>query len=119
MRVATHSSISMTSQLRGISSFYRKAILEADPMHMRMQSLSIKKSFKQLYDQDRDCARHLMKEHIENDYKVFMKSACRKIGGVCFDELENHWTELGFGARKYCSGTFRRENTFRVWRRSN
>lgn len=70
--------IKMTSQLRGVNSFYRKAILEIEPMHMKDAQLEHQNIFQAIVDQDKDEARRLMKVHIENDYKLFIKLSKNK-----------------------------------------
>jgi len=70
--------VSMTAQLRGVNSFYRKAILEFDPRHMTNAFTEHQQIFQSIVDQDKNKARKLMKLHIEGDYKLFMKSAARK-----------------------------------------
>ncbi|KAA0966852.1 GntR family transcriptional regulator [Sporosarcina sp. ANT_H38] len=70
--------ISMTSQLRGVNSLYRKAILEFDPKRVVDASAEHLQIFQAIVDQDNKRARKLMKQHIEEDYKLFMKSAMQK-----------------------------------------
>ena len=70
--------ISMTSQLRGVNSFYRKAILEFDPKRVVDASAEHRQIYQAIVDQDNISARKLMKQHIEDDYTLFMKSAMQK-----------------------------------------
>lgn len=65
--------ISMTGQLRGMSSFYRKTLLEAVPMHIEDTIADHKKITQAIANQDADKARQRMKEHVQRDYQVFMK----------------------------------------------
>lgn len=70
--------VTMTSQLRGVNSFYRKAILEIDPKHMEEALVEHQQIFQAIVDEDIDGARNLMKKHIESDYKIFMKIHAQK-----------------------------------------
>lgn len=65
--------ISMIIQLRGVSSFYRKAILEADPLRTENAVLDHQKIYQAIVIQDADAAKHLMREHVKSDYQVFME----------------------------------------------
>lgn len=67
--------VSMTSQLRGINSFYRMAILEFKPERMVDVAIEHQQIFQAIVDQDKNRTRELMKQHIENDYELFMRSA--------------------------------------------
>lgn len=69
---------SMIIQLRGVSSFYRKAILEGDPMHTENAFLDHQKIYQAIVNQDADAAKHLMREHVKRDYKVFMELFAKK-----------------------------------------
>jgi len=65
--------IKMTTQLRGIGSFYRKAIVDKYPLHVKDVMVEHKKIFQSIVNQDEEEARLHMKQHIENDFKLFMK----------------------------------------------
>lgn len=65
--------VSMTLQLRGINSFYRKAILEGNPQYMRGALQDHKKIYMAIVNQDEQEAKNCMKAHIEHDYQSFMK----------------------------------------------
>lgn len=65
----------MTLQLRGVNSFYRKAILERNPGYTRDALEDHEEIFQAIVDQDQDNARELMRQHIEHDYQSFMKIA--------------------------------------------
>lgn len=65
--------IQMTSQLRGVGSFYRKAIVVNYPTHVKDALVEHKKIFQSIVNQDEEEARKHMRQHIENDYKLFMK----------------------------------------------
>lgn len=65
--------IKMTGQLRGVSSFYRKAILDNYPLHFKDAMVDHKKIFQSIVNQDEGEARKHMRQHIENDYTLFMK----------------------------------------------
>ena len=66
--------ISMISQFRVINSFYRKAILHEKPQHFTEALTEHQNIFQAIADQEPELARKLMKEHIENDYILFVKS---------------------------------------------
>ena len=70
--------VSMVSQLRGVNSFYRKSILEENPLHMEHAIHEHQRIFQAIVDQDAESARSLMKDHIESDYKLFMEY-CSKV----------------------------------------
>lgn len=65
----------MTLQLRGVNSFYRKAILERNPGYTRDALEDHEEIFQAIVDRDQDNARELMRQHIEHDYQSFMKIA--------------------------------------------
>lgn len=65
--------IKMTGQLRGVNSFYRKAILDNYPLHFKDALVDHQKIFQAIMNQDKEAARLHMRQHIENDYKLFMK----------------------------------------------
>lgn len=65
--------VSMISQLRGVNSFYRKSILEENPYHAEHVIHEHQQIFQAIVDQDADTAKRLMRDHIENDYKLFME----------------------------------------------
>lgn len=67
----------MTLQLRGVNSFYRKAILEKNPGYAQEALEDHEKIYQALLDQDQDTARELMRQHIERDYQLFMKIAAQ------------------------------------------
>ena len=64
---------SMTLQLRGVNSFYRKAILEGNPAYMRGALQDHQDIFHAIESQEQEKARQLMRHHIERDYQSFMK----------------------------------------------
>lgn len=64
---------SMTLQLRGVNSFYRKAILEGNPAYMRDALKDHQDIYHAIKNQEQDHARQLMRHHIERDYQSFMK----------------------------------------------
>lgn len=66
--------ISIISQFRVINSFYRKAILHETPQHFTEALTEHQNIFQAIADQEPELARRLMKEHIENDYTLFVKS---------------------------------------------
>ncbi|MGI2327548.1 GntR family transcriptional regulator [Planococcus sp. YIM B11945] len=65
--------VSMLSQIRGVNSFYRRAILKEDPQHLKEAMLEHQKIFQAIADQQPELAKTLMQQHIENDYKLFIK----------------------------------------------
>ncbi|WP_339253647.1 GntR family transcriptional regulator [Sporosarcina sp. FSL W8-0480] len=67
--------VSMTLQLRGVNSFYRKVILEANPGYAEKAYEDHLKIFEAIANQKPEQARQLMRRHIEHDYKMFTKSA--------------------------------------------
>ncbi len=67
--------ISMTTQLRGVNSFYRKAILENYPKHIKDALADHEKIYLAIANQDADAARLHMRRHIKNDYTLFMNIA--------------------------------------------
>ncbi|MDW0112460.1 GntR family transcriptional regulator [Sporosarcina saromensis] len=69
--------ISMTLQLRGVNSFYRKAILEGNPSHMREALQDHLDIFQAIDRQQQDEARESMRRHIERDFQSFMKVASK------------------------------------------
>lgn len=66
--------ISMTLQLRGINSFYRRAIVEGDPRNMENALRDHEEIFFAIRKRDPDFARECMRKHIEHDYQAFMKA---------------------------------------------
>lgn len=69
--------ISMVSHLRGINSFYRKSIIEENPLHIEQAFFEHQKIFQAIIDQDCEGARNHMRQHIESDYNLFME-LCKK-----------------------------------------
>ena len=67
--------ISMTAQLRGVNNFYRKAILENYPKHIKDALADHQEIYLSIANQDADAARSHMKKHIKNDYTLFMNIA--------------------------------------------
>jgi len=67
----------MTLQLRGVNSFYRKAILEKNPGYAQDAVEDHEKIFQAIVNQDQEGARELMRRHIEHDYQSFMKMAAK------------------------------------------
>ena len=65
--------VSMISQLRGVNSFYRKSILEENPLHMENAMQDHQQIFQAILHQEPEKARQLMKTHIESDYIQFIK----------------------------------------------
>lgn len=65
--------VSMISQLRGVNSFYRKSILEENPLHMEHALHDHQQIFQAIVHQEPEKARKLMKDHIESDYIQFIK----------------------------------------------
>lgn len=64
--------ISMLRQLRGVNSFYRKAIVETDPKHVNAAEVDHEEIYAAIAASDQELARKLMKKHIENDYSRFI-----------------------------------------------
>lgn len=64
---------SMISQIQGINSFYRRAILNEDPMHLEEAKNEHKQILQAIVDQNAEKAKKLMAKHIESDYKLFLK----------------------------------------------
>ncbi len=64
--------IKMLAQLNGVNSFYRKAILETEPMHMETVIDDHQKIFQAIVEKDSVKAKNLFIQHIENDYKTFI-----------------------------------------------
>lgn len=71
--------ISLVTHLRGLNSFYRKAILDENPKRIKYAFLEHQQIFQAIVDQDADRAKTLMKEHIESDYNLFVE-VCKKRG---------------------------------------
>lgn len=67
----------MTLQLRGVNSFYRKSILEKNPGYAQEALEDHEEIFQAIVDRDGDSARELMRQHIEHDYQLFMKIAAK------------------------------------------
>jgi DNA-binding GntR family transcriptional regulator len=67
----------MTLQLRGVNSFYRKAILERNPGYAQDAVEDHERIFQAIVNQDQESARELMRLHIEHDYQSFMKMAAK------------------------------------------
>ena len=65
--------VTMVTALRGVNSFYRKSILEENPLHMEHALHEHQQIFQAIVDQDAELAKRLMKAHIESDYKLFME----------------------------------------------
>jgi DNA-binding GntR family transcriptional regulator len=65
--------VSMVAQIRGVNSFYRKSILEENPLHMKDAAQEHQLIFKAIEEQDADEAKRLMRTHIESDYNLFMR----------------------------------------------
>ncbi|MEI4768136.1 GntR family transcriptional regulator [Psychrobacillus sp. FJAT-51614] len=65
--------VSMISQFRGVNSFYRKSILEENPYHAEHVIYEHQQIFQAIVDQDAELAKSLMRDHIMNDYKLFME----------------------------------------------
>lgn len=66
--------ISMVLQIRGVNSFYRKSILDVDPLHVAEAMHEHQQIFRAIENQDAHKAKQLMKTHIKNDYLLFLKS---------------------------------------------
>lgn len=64
--------ISMLRQLRGVNSFYRKAIVDTAPEHIGIALADHGKIYDAIAARDTKLARTLMKKHIENDYSRFV-----------------------------------------------
>jgi DNA-binding GntR family transcriptional regulator len=65
--------VSMISHLRGVNSFYRKSIIEENPLHIEHAMHDHQQIFQAIVHQEPEKARLLMKAHIESDYIQFMK----------------------------------------------
>jgi DNA-binding GntR family transcriptional regulator len=65
--------VSMLAQLRGVNSFYRKSILEENPLHIEEAIHEHQQIFQAIIDQDSQKAKSLMKAHIESDYNLFIR----------------------------------------------
>jgi DNA-binding GntR family transcriptional regulator len=65
--------VTMLAQLRGVNSFYRKSILEENPLHIEEAKHEHHQIFQAVLDQDANEAKRLMRLHIESDYNLFMK----------------------------------------------
>lgn len=66
--------IDLTMQLRGINSFYRKAILENNPAHVEHAFRDHEQIYLSILDRDAVKARKLMKAHIDRDFQSFMST---------------------------------------------
>lgn len=73
--------ISMLRQLRGVNSFYRKAIVDTDPKHVNKALVDHEKIYDAIAACDQKSARKLMQEHIENDYSRFISLIKEKTEG--------------------------------------
>ena len=69
--------ISMTLQLRGVNSFYRRAIVEGNPRNIHNALKDHEEIFHAIEQRDAPLARKLMKEHIEHDYQAFMEAVTK------------------------------------------
>ena len=69
--------VSMISQLRGVNSFYRKSILEENPLHMEHAMHDHQQIFQAIVHQEPEKAKQLMKAHIESDYIQFIKHSSK------------------------------------------
>lgn len=65
--------VTMMSQIQGINSFYRRAILNQDPLHLEEAMTEHRRIFQAIADQRAEEAKLLMKQHIESDYNLFHK----------------------------------------------
>ncbi|MCG7346491.1 GntR family transcriptional regulator [Sporosarcina sp. ACRSL] len=72
--------VSMTLQLRGVNSFYRKVILAANPGYAKEALSDHMEIYEAIADQDSEKARELMRQHIEHDYEAFMRVAAEQGG---------------------------------------
>ena len=66
--------ISLTMQLRGINSFYRRAILENNPSYIESAYKDHEKIFNSIVEQDPEKAKRVMRSHIEKDFNSFKKT---------------------------------------------
>ncbi|MBB4823369.1 DNA-binding GntR family transcriptional regulator [Sporosarcina luteola] len=66
--------ISMTLQLRGVNSFYRRAIIEGDPRIIENALRDHEDIFLAIRQKDPQLARECMRKHIEHDYQEFMRA---------------------------------------------
>ncbi|MDQ0272009.1 GntR family transcriptional regulator [Cytobacillus purgationiresistens] len=73
--------ITVINQFRGINSFYRKSILEEKPLHFADAFNEHQRIFQAIVDQDANDAKKLMKEHIENDFIIFMRLSNHGVEG--------------------------------------
>ena len=69
--------INLVTHLRGLNSFYRRAILDENPKHLKQAFLEHQQIFQAIVDQDANRSKTLMKEHIESDYNLYME-VCKK-----------------------------------------
>lgn len=70
--------IAITSQLRGVKTFYRGAILEVNPFRMENAIVEHSKIFQAIENKDAKAARNSMKMHIESDYRHFEELIAKK-----------------------------------------
>lgn len=70
--------ITMMSQIQGINSFYRRAIINQDPQHIEEAMVEHRRIFQAIAEQSPREARKLMRHHIESDYKLFLKLILEK-----------------------------------------
>ncbi|MBE3102929.1 MAG: GntR family transcriptional regulator, partial [Bacilli bacterium] len=70
--------ISMISHLRGVNSFYRKSIIEENPLHIEQAINDHQQIFQAIVEQDASKAKQLMKAHIESDYILFVKLSTKE-----------------------------------------
>ena len=66
--------INLTMQLRGINSFYRRAILENNPSYIESAYKDHEKIFNSIVEQDPEKAKRVMRNHIEKDFDSFKKT---------------------------------------------
>lgn len=70
--------IAITSQLRGVKTFYRGAILEVNPFRMEHAIVEHSKIFQAIENKDAEAARTSMRMHIESDYRHFEELIAKK-----------------------------------------
>lgn len=70
--------IAITSQLRGVKTFYRGAILEVNPFRMENAIVEHGKIFQAIENKDAEAARTSMRMHIESDYRHFEELIAKK-----------------------------------------
>lgn len=66
--------INLTMQLRGINSFYRRAILVNNPSYIESAYKDHENIFTSIIEKDPKKAKRLMKQHIEKDFDSFKKT---------------------------------------------